>query len=494
MARWLQYDTLVFSGGGAKGFAEIGAVQALERHFGLLGPLSWRERIHTFIGTSFGAIVAAMCAMGLSGAAMEQWLSGITMRTFFMPDWFRLMSHGDGCDDGTRGKAFLRRLLEEAAGLPGDVTLQQLYDATGRDLVTVTTNLEHNRMEALSRYTEPHIAVVDAVFASACLPVLYRPQPLALSSRAGPAPVLCIDGGLHANTPIHLTAPGRALGFVMLGDGLWEEAVECTAALLQPREGGGNGSGSGHGPGDGSLDGSGTVLTTSHRSRTYLASVVSRAADEGMPRSASPPAAPEACTTPCPANRPPAPVPRPDSPPPDAGAPQRCGSSTHTASATEQAQPAVGSGVMHMLLGAANHLLQTTIEEQLLQLDARYYHHLVLLDATNMDALALFRSEAVSNAASRGGGGAGAGAGIGGIMRPLLRRGYDCTCAFFTGQPPALAAPWLEARRLATQRFPLAAVLFHVFRVVLRFALHRTARILLMLVQARAQSNVRILL
>ena len=484
--RWLQYDTLVFSGGGTKGFAEVGAIQALESHYGLLGPLSWRARIHTFIGTSFGAIVAAMAALGLSGGAMEQWMSSITLRTFFMPDWFRLLSHGDGFDDGSRGKAFMRRIIVEGAGLPGDITLQQLYEATNRDLVTAVTNLEHNRMEALSRYTEPHIQVVDAVYASACLPVLYRPQPLHLAARVSAAPVPGIDGGLHANTPIQLAPPGKALAFVLLSDDGWHDAVAATRLARRSRgrlvygtaASPGSASDSSSGGGGGGGDGGGeTEDARTHTSHSFLASMMTATsasdpgpdpgpdvdlgvgvgvgvetdADADASRGVAPAPGPGVDVFEV------APVPEPPAPPPRPAHRRITGVEPRR---QEEQQQRGKPNVLAMLAGAASHLLQSSIEDQLLQLDATFHEHMVLLETTAVSTMDLFRATH----------------GMSSLMQPLLRRGFECTSAFLEGQPVARAGPWLTSRRLAMHRFQLVPVLQQLLRLVLHFAFLRTVR------------------
>jgi predicted acylesterase/phospholipase RssA len=65
-------DALIMKGGGVKGLAFAGAIRELERFFDF----------RAFVGTSAGAIAAALLAAGATGAQLEDRLSRKPFREF----------------------------------------------------------------------------------------------------------------------------------------------------------------------------------------------------------------------------------------------------------------------------------------------------------------------------------------------------------------------------------------------------------------------------
>ena len=61
------FDTVVFSGGGPAGVTFVGCIRYLE-HLGIAGA------VRTYVGTSAGAIMAVLCASGLTADELQAWL------------------------------------------------------------------------------------------------------------------------------------------------------------------------------------------------------------------------------------------------------------------------------------------------------------------------------------------------------------------------------------------------------------------------------------
>ena len=72
----------VFSGGGAKAAAHVGALRALQE---------WKLVPSHFVGTSFGAVVAACFASGLSYDEVLKRLAGLTRRDVASPSLSMLL-------------------------------------------------------------------------------------------------------------------------------------------------------------------------------------------------------------------------------------------------------------------------------------------------------------------------------------------------------------------------------------------------------------------
>src|SRR5438128_1051851 len=65
---------LALSGGGSRGFAHVGVLRALE---------AAGIRPHAIAGTSMGAVVGGLYAMGMSPGEIEQWAGAIDWKAIF---------------------------------------------------------------------------------------------------------------------------------------------------------------------------------------------------------------------------------------------------------------------------------------------------------------------------------------------------------------------------------------------------------------------------
>jgi NTE family protein len=172
--------------------ALVGAVQALE-HLDLL------SGVKNYIGSSAGALVAVMLALGYTGAELQ----ALVLRTDF--DSFRDDSFGL-IRDSTRllfkygyckGQAlsdFLKKVVHAKSG-DEDLTLAQMAALTKREVFITTVCLEEKKTHYLSSKTHPGLPVALALRMSMSIPVFYTP-------------VLYdgkhyVDGGLTNNYPLH---------------------------------------------------------------------------------------------------------------------------------------------------------------------------------------------------------------------------------------------------------------------------------------------------
>ncbi|WLE64107.1 patatin-like phospholipase family protein (plasmid) [Burkholderia plantarii] len=110
------------------------------------------------------------------------------------------------CWAGLRGLTKLdrvRRLIDvgigEKLGLKKtDITFADLRDAKGLPLKLVATNVSHGSLTLFSYETTPNVAVADAVAASICLPIVFRPWKVSFDGRK----LRFVDGGLLSNLPV----------------------------------------------------------------------------------------------------------------------------------------------------------------------------------------------------------------------------------------------------------------------------------------------------
>lgn len=150
-------DALVIAGGGAKGFAALGAVHAL-RSAGRL------KDVRVVAGTSAGAIVAAAVALDrapvdlIKGLAKEEYAPDLNIRDF---------KKTFGIDTGAQ----VSRWIDVVLGEP--LTFRKIHETTGRDLVVCATNLNERKPTYFARATHPDMDVATAIRMSCAIPLYF---------------------------------------------------------------------------------------------------------------------------------------------------------------------------------------------------------------------------------------------------------------------------------------------------------------------------------
>jgi EmrB/QacA subfamily drug resistance transporter len=160
---------LALAGGGARAFAHVGVLRELA-DAGL--------HVDRLAGSSIGAIIAAMHAVGHDDEALEEVAYAEFVRHRPFSDW-RLPMHS---------LAHGRRMADGLARVFGDT----VFEGLGRQLHTVSTDLVTRTRQVHRR---GHVA--RAVNASARLPVLFAPIP-------DDDGRLLVDGGVLDNLPVDL--------------------------------------------------------------------------------------------------------------------------------------------------------------------------------------------------------------------------------------------------------------------------------------------------
>ena len=151
--------SLVLGGGGMKGLAHIGVLQALTER-GLYPAC--------VIGSSVGALVGAAWAAGRSPEALREIAINLRRKDIFV------VAHADMAFKRMRSPALFRRepldqLLHE---LVGDVTFQQLE----RRLIVNTVDINSGMQVFWGLPGLDHVRVADAVFASCAMPGYLPPR------------------------------------------------------------------------------------------------------------------------------------------------------------------------------------------------------------------------------------------------------------------------------------------------------------------------------
>ncbi len=197
------WENLTFEGGGAKGYAYIGAVQALEKA-GI-----YPSQVRRVAGTSVGSMLAMFAAVGASSEDMARRVPTDLQSLVMDGGGGKVGSMvrtaiARGMHPGRRSFDFLGEVLEDYTG-SADVTFQQLLERCGRELCVPVTNVTRMMTEYCHPKTTPHMPVRVAVRMSMSLPVLLQPVLLTKSPddvNLDDAEVY-VDGGVLCNNPSH---------------------------------------------------------------------------------------------------------------------------------------------------------------------------------------------------------------------------------------------------------------------------------------------------
>lgn len=189
----------VFEGGGAKGAAYAGALQAT------LAKECWFGAV---AGASAGAITAALIAAGLnpdemaaeSRAAFERISTGS-----FWTGLKQLRMNFGFLDNGGIHQWLEEKLAAQARlfGVEsvGPVTFAGLYRATGIELNVVAADLSQGRQIVFSVWDTPDAQVGDAVLASSSIPFAFAPRHLLVPQGTAAYVHTLVDGGVWSNFP-----------------------------------------------------------------------------------------------------------------------------------------------------------------------------------------------------------------------------------------------------------------------------------------------------
>jgi predicted acylesterase/phospholipase RssA/lysylphosphatidylglycerol synthetase-like protein (DUF2156 family) len=208
-ARWWEARSLrlvngVFKGGGAKGIAYAGALQAF---------LDAGQWFGSVAGASAGAITASLIAAGVDPHGIaEQVPVALGKLQGRLP--VRLARIVGGMSSSLFESGGLRELLGEVydaqltafdvapTGEGGKVCFDDLYRATGIELYVVVMDLASGTPVVFSRRTTPRVEVAGAVVSSCAIPGAFPPGRAVFDHETRGATVHeLVDGGTWANYP-----------------------------------------------------------------------------------------------------------------------------------------------------------------------------------------------------------------------------------------------------------------------------------------------------
>ena len=199
-------DTIVVSGGGPNGVAQLGIIQTMIEK----GHLDIAQVKHCYC-VSAGSMLT--CLMFF--APIKDIADYVTTRPWkkWMKADFELLTDGKGLCDGNRFKEVLEPFFK-AYDVPMDITFQQYHERFGVDLHINCTNVRTFNKRMFQRSTDPDMAVTLAVCMSSALYPIFTPIEYGDS--------FYMDGGFSDNFPVEACFldgcdPAKTLTLTLIG-------------------------------------------------------------------------------------------------------------------------------------------------------------------------------------------------------------------------------------------------------------------------------------
>lgn len=162
-------DTLSIGSGGIKGFSYLGFCKFLEKQ-GILGSVG------VYVGCSVGALI---CLSLLCGSAVSD-----LIREFLTTGFDELVEQSSiedmisrvGFYDKRKLKEYVVQFIERQLNITDaeSLTFRQLKDLTGKELYTISANIDTYELKVYGPTPTPHERCVDAVVASCSIPFVFQ--------------------------------------------------------------------------------------------------------------------------------------------------------------------------------------------------------------------------------------------------------------------------------------------------------------------------------
>lgn len=184
-------EHLVISGGGTTIFSFYGVLrEAHTRHMWSISD------IKTIYCTSAGAIISVWLSLKYDWNILDKFLIHRPWHNVFKSSIYFLLESIQ--EKGIYDKIVFEKMLTpllHGKDLSMETTMLQLYEYSGIEIHMFTIDLELFEVVDISYKTHPNWTVIDAVYASSCLPFLFKPHKV--DNR------YYVDGGLILNYPVN---------------------------------------------------------------------------------------------------------------------------------------------------------------------------------------------------------------------------------------------------------------------------------------------------
>lgn len=180
------YDKLVLGGGGIKGIMYLGLISYLEDNDIIL------DDIIEYVGTSIGAFVCLLLNLKYSSDELVDIFFNLDFNSFNETSLKNFIDNY-GFSDGNKLEEFIKTIISNK-GYKKNITFIELYNLTGKSLVTSATCIKTRDTVYFNKDLSPDTPVYLAVRISMNIPFIF--QPVFYTG------TYYVDGGLSSNLPI----------------------------------------------------------------------------------------------------------------------------------------------------------------------------------------------------------------------------------------------------------------------------------------------------
>lgn len=211
----------VFEGGGVKGIGLVGAYSAVQKA---------GYELENLAGTSAGAIIASLIAVGYTADEIEGELQELNYNRFKDANCLdKLAAFFDfGIYRGDYFKKWLERLLKaKGRTVFGDIRTRYIQDKYKYKFQAIVTDISNRRMVVIPNdlrnygYDPDRFSISEAVRMSMSIPIFFKPY--RLKDSRGKVHLM-VDGGVLSNYPVWLlddgtsSPPWPTFGFKLTSD------------------------------------------------------------------------------------------------------------------------------------------------------------------------------------------------------------------------------------------------------------------------------------
>ena len=156
------YDTLLLSGGGAKGYSFLGIIKFIEEN---------SINISTYGGTSIGSLFAFLMAIGLSYNEIYNKLKYFMYTDHHNIDILNFLQNF-GLDDFTNLNKFINNIINKDINT---ITFDELYKIYNKKLCINALCINDKSIHYFNVFTTPNMPILTAISASMAIPLLFAP-------------------------------------------------------------------------------------------------------------------------------------------------------------------------------------------------------------------------------------------------------------------------------------------------------------------------------
>tara|TARA_A100001015_G_scaffold250604_1_gene289109 strand:- start:2271 stop:3128 length:858 start_codon:yes stop_codon:yes gene_type:complete len=198
----MKYDTLCLSGGSFSGICFLGALSKLEKE-----KLIDLKKIKKFVGSSIGAIFSFVFCIGYTIDDLSNFIYNFDASMFEQDIDLDLIINEFGINNGSRLLVAIQTFLYEKFKMK-DITFEELYKKTGKDIGIVVTNYSTMKEEYFSYLDTPKFSVLLSLRMSFSVPFLFTPVKYNKN--------IYVDGCFLNHFPINYCNPKTTLGLVLI--------------------------------------------------------------------------------------------------------------------------------------------------------------------------------------------------------------------------------------------------------------------------------------